>query len=53
MRFQEHYESPEFTGTVFTVGAFRKWYAETYGAFTYASDWSGFNIPGTVLEPFR
>ena len=53
MRFQEHYESPEFKGKTFSVEEFVHWYAAKYGAFTYARDWYGFNIPASVLEPFR
>lgn len=53
MRFQEYYESPEFKGRVFSVDEFVHWYARKFGAFTYSRDWYGFNIPGTVLLPFR
>lgn len=53
MRFQEYYESPEFKGKVFSVEDFAHWYARKFGAFTYSRDWYGFNIPGTVLAPFR
>ena len=53
MRFQEHYESPEFKGKTFTVDEFAHWYASKYGSFSYVKDWYGFNIPGTVLTPFR
>ena len=52
MRFQEHYESPQFKGKTFTVDEFAHWYASKYGSFSYAKDWYGFNIPGTVLTPF-
>jgi hypothetical protein len=38
LRFQEHYESPEWKGKVFTIGQIRAWYAETYGADTYERD---------------
>ena len=53
MRVQEYYESPVFGGRTFSVGEFAAWYASEYGAFTYCQDWSGFNIPSWVLEPFR
>lgn len=55
MRFTEHYESPnpEFKDNVFTVGQLKRWYSVTYGADTYHVDWSGFNIPSKVLNPFR
>lgn len=55
MRFTEHYESPNplFKDKIFTVGQLKAWYSETYGADTYDIDWSGFNIPSTVLQPFK
>lgn len=53
MRFQEYYESPEFKGKTFSVDEFVHWYAKKYGAFTYSRDWYGFNIPASVLVPFR
>lgn len=59
LRFQEHYESPEFKGKVFTLDQFKKWYiqnsprGQTTGQFTYYSDWNGFNVPSYVLQPFR
>ena len=53
LRFQEYYESPEFKGKVFSVDEFARWYAKKEGSFTYAHDWYGFNIPASVLEPFR
>lgn len=52
LRFQEHYESPEWKGKVFTIGQMRQWYAESFGANTYEEDWHGFNIPATALHPF-
>jgi hypothetical protein len=53
LRFQEHYESPGFKGTVFTWAQYVAWYKQVRGAFTYADDWGGFNIPGAILTPFR
>jgi len=55
MRYQEHYESfnPEFKGKIFTQGQFRKWYSETYGSNNYHNHWVGFNIPSTILIPFK
>lgn len=53
MRFQEHYESPEFKGKTFTIDEFSHWYASKYGSFSYAKDWYGFNLPATVLTPFK
>lgn len=52
LRFQEHYESPEWKGKIFTIGQFKAWYSRKYGAETYRKDWSGYNIPSYVLEPF-
>lgn len=55
MRFQEYYESPnpDFKGKIFTQGQLRKWYSESYGTNTYHHDWTGFNIPSSVLTPFK
>lgn len=53
MRFQEHYESPKFKDTIFTIGQFKKWYSETYGSDSYEHDWTGFNFPSSVLNSFR
>ena len=59
LRFQEHYESPEFKGEIFSLEEYRKWYIENSkkgkktGKFTYHEDWSGFNIPSFILDPFR
>lgn len=53
LRFQEFYESPKFAGKVFTLEEFMDWYASEKGEFTYFSDWSGFNIPSSVLKPFK
>ena len=53
LRIQEHYESSQFHGRIFTLEAFMDWYAERFGAFTYFEDWSGFNVPSSALRPFR
>ena len=54
LRLQEHFESPEFTGKVFTLNEFKNWYKTTqeHGKFSYYTDWSGFNIPSYILKPF-
>lgn len=58
LRFQEHYESPKFAGMVFSLDEYKEWYVKNSpngiktGEFTYYTDWSGFNIPGTILLPF-
>jgi len=52
-RIEEHYESPEFKGKIFTLGQYREWYSSRYGAWTYYKDWSGFNIPGASLDLFN
>jgi len=58
LRFQEHYESPNFRGKIFSLNEFKQWYIKTSpngvmsGKFTYYSDWNGFNIPSYVLKPF-
>lgn len=55
-RLQEYYESPfkQIRGKTFTVTEFQKIYAQKFGdgIFTYPADWSGFNIPGNVLDDF-
>jgi len=53
LRFQEYYESPEFASKIFTLQEFRKWYKGDDKEFTYYDDWSGFNVPSWVLDPFR
>jgi len=58
LRFQEHYESPQFAGMVFTLDEYKEWYVKNSpngiktGEFTYHTDWSGFNIPSSILIPF-
>jgi hypothetical protein len=52
LRFSEYEESPEWKGKIFTVGQYRKWYAETFGAFSYLTDWSGFNLTNRSFAPF-
>jgi hypothetical protein len=58
VRFQEHYESPEFRGKYFSLNQYKKWYIKNSavgkktGKFSYYNDWGGFNIPSYVLEPF-
>ena len=53
IRFQEYYESPKFRKKPFTLGEFREWHYKEYGAYTYEDKWSGFNVPGEVLNVFR
>lgn len=54
VRYQEHYESPSprFRGKAFSLINFMEWYSKKYGhgAFTYPSDWGGFNIPGNIIS---
>jgi len=52
LRFEEFYESPEFSGKFFTLKEFKKWYSSPKGTFTYYKDWNGFNISSYTLEPF-
>ncbi len=58
LRFQEFYESPKFRGKIFSLDEFKKWYVQNSpngqktNEFTYYSDWNGFNIPSSVLQPF-
>jgi hypothetical protein len=52
LRVQEHYESPRFSGRIFSLEQYMDWYAARFGNFTYYQDWSGFNVPSTALRPF-
>lgn len=51
-RAQEFYESPnpEFREKHFSIWYYIKWYSQEYNGFTYAQDWSGFNMPLESLE---
>jgi hypothetical protein len=53
LRFQEHYESPRFRGQAFSLDEFKAWYAAENGSFSYVDDWSGFNIPSSMFDPFK
>lgn len=59
LRMTEYYESmnPAFQGRVFTTEEYMDWYVreyskskKPYGAFTYASDWSAFNVPARAVR---
>lgn len=54
LRYQECYESTsvKFKNQSFKIVDYMKWYAKTLGkgSFTYVSDWSGFNIPSTIID---
>jgi hypothetical protein len=54
MRVQEYYESSfkQIKGKEFTIFKFMELYSKKFGdgAFTYAKDWEGFNVPGKVLD---
>jgi hypothetical protein len=52
-RVQEYYESPnkKFRGKEFDIWEYMKWYSKAYGkGFSYAKDWSGFNLPYDVAR---
>lgn len=52
LRYQEFYESPKFKGRNFEIIDYMNWYHRKYSddkTFTYANDWSGFNIPGKII----
>jgi uncharacterized tellurite resistance protein B-like protein len=53
-RPQEFYEcnSDKLRGKIFTFEQFIDHYTDKDGSFGYFSFWSGFNIPGPVLEDF-
>lgn len=59
VRIEEYYESPNplFQGKIFSLEAYMDWYVQEYsktkkpyGVFTYASDWSAFNVPGKAVR---
>jgi len=58
LRFVEYYESPAFTGKIFTFEEFKHWYLQNSqeslkkGYFTYHEDWQAFYLPSHKLEPF-
>ena len=54
IRFQEHFESPQFKDQVFSRKEFEAWYRQkNNGKFDYYDFWGdGFNIPSHILETF-
>lgn len=54
LRFEEFYESPKFRNKIFSMNEFYSWYLTTRDnqKFSYLTDWSGFNFPSTVFNPF-
>jgi len=58
LRCQEFYEStsPNFKNSRFTWQDYMNWYKSSEGPrgksdiFTYANDWSGFNLPSSIIE---
>ncbi len=61
IRFQEHYESPfpDIRGKIFTLGMVRAkggrkkpGVASYEGGKHYTAEWSGYNFPGSTLDPF-
>lgn len=55
VRIQEFYESPKFRGKYFTLEDYIDYWSLTKGkgSFTYPVTWSGFNVPGDVIENWR
>jgi len=51
-RFQEHYESPKFSGQVFSKEQYVKWWKETHSTFSYPHHFLGYNFPGKTFLPF-
>jgi hypothetical protein len=51
-RCQETYESPKFRNKKFSLVEYMRWYAGAFGkgAFTYATDWTGFNVPSSAIK---
>jgi len=54
MRIQEFYESPyeNIRNKLFTMDEYMDTYADDTGNFTYTCDWSGFNVPGHIVQKF-
>ncbi len=59
LRIEEFYEcpNPAFQGKVFSLEEHMDWYVRVYsknkkqtGTFTYAADWSAFNVPGSAVR---
>jgi hypothetical protein len=58
LRYQEFYESnsDQIRGKQFTIVQYMDWYVKEVcdnGAFSYHEDWTGFNIPSTVIEEVK
>lgn len=49
---QEYYENRNFADKIFTRYEFDAWYEKEFPGRAYADDWSGFNIPMSVLAAF-
>jgi hypothetical protein len=53
MRVQEHYESAEFHGKVFTKAEFLAAYAKVpHGSYSNYYNWDGFNVPFSAFARF-
>lgn len=54
VRLQEFYESPylNIRGQKFTLEEFMDAYAKDHNGFTYFTDWTGFNVPGHIVNEF-
>jgi hypothetical protein len=52
MRLQEYYEGPcdEIRGNYFTLEQFMHYFTDRCGEFGYTHQWSGFNVPGHIVE---
>jgi hypothetical protein len=52
MRLQEYYEGPcdEIRGNYFTLEQFMHYFTDDRGEFGYTHQWSGFNVPGHIVE---
>lgn len=52
LRAEEYYENTDFKNKTFTILDFISWYSKEKGnnSFSYPVDFTGFNIPGEVIE---
>ncbi len=52
LRYQEFYESdnPRFYRNKFTIAQYIDWYFKKSGSFEYHLDWSGYNLPVSIID---
>lgn len=53
LRFQEHFEGPNWRNKIFKLSEYIDDQIKTHGRFDYYTRWRGFNIPSKYIEPFK